>query len=216
MATGIVHVYANFILNALEKEIKWAAASPDTFKCTLHTSSYTPNYGTHDYQDDLTNELTTAGGYTVGGNTLTSVSAALVAADSLTARADSTAYVVGNVRRPATGNGHVYICVVAGTSGGTPPTWPTDPGHSVDDGTVTWLEAGSHVLKLTGTIPAWNPATFTCRYGVIADTTPGSAATNPLVCCIDFQTDQSPSAAAFTITLDGDGAVVIPIRAIFS
>lgn len=214
MAVGIVHPYANFVLKALNKEIKWSAATPDTFKCTLHTATYAPSYLTHAYQSDLTNELTTAGGYTAGGATLTSVSAALVAANSLTAWAANTAYVVGNVRRPTTGNLHVYICVVAGTSAPvTEPTWPTTPGGTVTDGTVTWAEAGAAVVKLTGAIPAWSSATFTCRYGVIADTTPGTALTNPLVCCIDFQADQSPSAGTFTITLDGDGAIVIPIRA---
>ncbi len=31
---------------------------------TLHTSSYTPNQDTHDYFNDLTNQLSTANGYT--------------------------------------------------------------------------------------------------------------------------------------------------------
>lgn len=38
----------------------------------LHTSSYVPNQDTHDYQNDLTNELSTANGYTAGGLTVTS------------------------------------------------------------------------------------------------------------------------------------------------
>lgn len=42
----------------------------DTIKMTLHTSTYTPNQDTHRYYTDLTNELTTAGGYTAGGATL--------------------------------------------------------------------------------------------------------------------------------------------------
>jgi len=44
----------------------------DTIKVTLHTSTYTPNQDTDDYFNDATNELTTAGGYTAGGVTLTS------------------------------------------------------------------------------------------------------------------------------------------------
>ena len=47
-----------------------------TFKVTLHTSSYTPNVlltGNKQYAD-LTNELSTANGYTNGGQTLTSLS----------------------------------------------------------------------------------------------------------------------------------------------
>ncbi len=210
MATGLSHIYANALVKMLNKIIDWDS---DVIKCTLHTSTYSPNYGTHVFQSDLTNELATAGGYTAGGATLTGCATTLQASSALTAWAAGTAYVVNEVRRKVADNGHVYVVLVAGTSGGVEPTWPTTPGGTVTDGGVTWGEAGSHVLKLTGTIPAWNPATFTCRYGVIADTTPGSAATNPLIALIDFQADQSPSAAAFTITLDADGALVIPIRA---
>lgn len=42
----------------------------DTFKCMLVTSSYTPNKGTHDKRDDVTNEITGTG-YTSGGTTCT-------------------------------------------------------------------------------------------------------------------------------------------------
>lgn len=42
----------------------------DTIKHTLHTSTYTPNQSTNETKTDATNELSTAGGYTAGGNTL--------------------------------------------------------------------------------------------------------------------------------------------------
>lgn len=41
----------------------------DTIKAALATNSYTPNQDTHDYFDDVTNELS-ATGYTAGGVTL--------------------------------------------------------------------------------------------------------------------------------------------------
>jgi hypothetical protein len=45
-----------------------------TFKLALCTSSYTPNASTHEFYDvSITNELTTANGYTVGGVALGSV-----------------------------------------------------------------------------------------------------------------------------------------------
>lgn len=44
----------------------------DTLKVSLHTASYTPNKDTHEFYTDLTNELSTAGGYTSGGQALTS------------------------------------------------------------------------------------------------------------------------------------------------
>lgn len=44
----------------------------DTFKVALLTSTYTPSM-THDQYADLTNELSTANGYTSGGATLANV-----------------------------------------------------------------------------------------------------------------------------------------------
>jgi len=45
----------------------------DTFKVALTTSTYTPNASTHTVFADVTNELSTANGYTSGGATLGSV-----------------------------------------------------------------------------------------------------------------------------------------------
>lgn len=42
----------------------------DTIKVALCTSTYTPNQDTHDYFNDVTNEVTGTG-YTAGGQTLT-------------------------------------------------------------------------------------------------------------------------------------------------
>jgi len=52
--------------------------------------------------------------------------------------AASTAYSLGDFRAPTTDNGYWYEVTVAGTSGASEPTWPTTPGDTVDDGTVTW------------------------------------------------------------------------------
>jgi septal ring-binding cell division protein DamX len=43
--------------------------SGDTIKVMLVTSGYTPNVDTHDYRDDVTNEVSGTG-YTAGGATL--------------------------------------------------------------------------------------------------------------------------------------------------
>ena len=45
----------------------------DTFKVMLTSSSYTPSASTHTKKSDVTNELSTANGYTQGGATLSSV-----------------------------------------------------------------------------------------------------------------------------------------------
>lgn len=56
-------------------------------------------------------------------------------------RANTTAYVVGDVVIPATPNDHWYMATAAGTSSGTPPTFPTN-GTTVVDGAVTWQDMG--------------------------------------------------------------------------
>jgi len=40
----------------------------------------------------------------------------------------------------AVGNGHLYICTVAGACGDTQPVWPLTEGGTVVDGDVTWKE----------------------------------------------------------------------------
>lgn len=50
-------------------------------------------------------------------------------------------YLLGQVVRPATPNGHIYEVTVAGTSAGTAPTWPTTAGSTVVSGGATFREA---------------------------------------------------------------------------
>ncbi len=204
-----VSLYRKVPLAIMNKEIDWAA---DTIKVTLHTSSYTANFDTHDYQDDLTNELSTAGGYTAGGATLGSATQTYTAAGSwATVWEAATAYTVGDIVRKVASNGHLYRCIVAGTSDAGEPTWPTVTGQTVVDNEVTWAECGGGVVVFDGADTSWAEATFTARYAVVADTTPGSTATNPLICLIDFGEDKSPSNGTFQITYDGNGIFYIPV-----
>lgn len=50
------------------RRVDWDA---DTIKVALCTSSYTPNQDTHDFYNDLTNEVANGNGYTTGGAALT-------------------------------------------------------------------------------------------------------------------------------------------------
>lgn len=65
------YLYARAFTSAFNKEIDLVGGTDNVF-CGLTTSTYTPNQDTHDYYNDITNELTTTGGYTAGGQQLTS------------------------------------------------------------------------------------------------------------------------------------------------
>lgn len=62
--------YNSFKLKSHDSSTKINLASGgDTIKVALVTSSYTPNIDSHDFFDDITNEVSSAG-YTAGGATL--------------------------------------------------------------------------------------------------------------------------------------------------
>jgi hypothetical protein len=200
--------YANALYTALNKEWDWDS---DSIKETLHTATYTPNLDTHAYVSDLTNEVAGTG-YSTGGQTVTGCTRTLTAANSwATQWTTLTAYTQDWIVRPTAGNGFVYRVAVAGTTAAGQPTWPTVIGTTVVDGTVTWECVGRRVLVLTGTFPAWAGSTITARYLVISDRTPGSAATQPLIGLVDFGSNVSSTAAAFTYTPSAQGALVIAI-----
>jgi len=180
----------------------------DALVWTLHTSTYAPNFDTHAFVSDLTNELTTGGGYTAGtasggGLAIASPSMTYTAANSWgVSRANSTAYNVGDVYRPASANGFLYMVSVAGTSGGAPPTFPTVVGTTVADGTATIECIGSGITVFGCSDPSWASATFgPCRYAVLSDRTSGVNTTNPLIGLVDFGVDKTGGGLAFTVQL---------------
>lgn len=59
-------------LNVWESNIDLEGAT--TLRLSLHTATYTPDLNAHDFQNDLTNEVATANGYSV--KTLTNVTLA--------------------------------------------------------------------------------------------------------------------------------------------
>lgn len=177
----------------------------DTIKILLCTSSYTPDLAAHDFHNDITNEVANGNGYTTGGATLTGKTASLVGAASATARANSTAYSLGQIVRPSTSNGYVYQCVVAGTSAGSAPTYPTVIGTTVTDGGVTWLCAGRGYIMFDAADPSWTSSTITARYAVIYDDTPATSATKPLLWLLDFESNVSTTNGTLSITFDANG-----------
>jgi hypothetical protein len=120
----------------------------DTIKVALATSSYTPDQDTHDFFNDVTNEITGTG-YTAGGATL---------------------------------------------------------------GTKTLAyTAGSNLITADAADTSWTTSTLTARYAVIYDSTPGTAATNPLISYVDFGADVSSTASTFQITWDSAGIFTITV-----
>ena len=200
-------VYGSFLSKALNKEID---VDTDVIKAMLVTSSYTYS-AAHAYKSSITNEVSGTG-YTAGGATVTCTAPYTAANSWGVSRANSTAYVVGQVVRPATGNGFVYQALTSGTSGGSVPTYPTTIGGTVTDGGVTWLCAGTGVVSvaMSGTA-AWAASTITARGIVFYDSTPGSDATRPLICFVDLGSDVSSTNAAWTYTPDAAGLVNIPV-----
>ena len=137
--------YGQAFLQAFDKEIDYLA---DTIVVTLHSSSYTPNQDTDDYQDNLSNELSTANGYTSGGGTL---------------------------------------------------------ANKVNDYT-----AGTNVIRFTADDEVWTASgTLTARTAVVSDTTPGSAATNPLMTYHQSDADISATDAAWTFDIPAAGFATI-------
>lgn len=188
---------------ALQGNIKWPS---DTIKMALLTSSATPSLSSWVHYSDLTNEVPNGNGYTTGGVTLTSITHAETAANSWgTSWAALTAYSVGQIVIPATPNGLLYICVVAGTSGASGPTFTTVVGNTTTDGSVTWSCLGESITVYSSANAQWTSSTFSAAYGVIYDAQSGVGTTEPLICLINFGTTLSPSAGTLTVSPSSNG-----------
>lgn len=206
MSNAPFHVYAKGLI-ALGAKLE--NVSSDALKCAL-LSSYTlgTTLSTGEFQSDIIVggtgvEVANGAGYTTGGVALSSVTWAATVANSWSVSAAiSTAYLVGAVVRPSAGNGFVYQCVVAGTSSGTAPTWPTVVGTTVADGGVTWLCIGSSVTVLGAAALVWTStgAGFSAAFGLVYDSTPGTAGTNPIIGYFDL---------GGTLTASGGGTLTI-------
>lgn len=184
----------------------------DTINIALLTNAYTPNYATHAFFSDVVANEASGTGYSAGGTTLGSKTLTVTAANSwATTAATSTAYTLGRIVRPSAANGYVYRATVAGTSGGSAPTWPTVVGQTVTDGSVTWTNVGVAVVQWDAADPSWTSSTITARYAVIYDRTPATDATRPLMCLIDFGSDKSTSSGTFAVTIDALGFLVITV-----
>lgn len=189
------------LLSAFSGEVNFTT---DTIKAMLCTSSYTFDPLTHRYKSSVTNEVSGTG-YTAGGATLAGKSATFTAANSFgTSRANSTAYALYDVFRPATGNTFLYQVVAAGTSAGSPPTFPTVIGDTVADGTARISCVGIGIFVLNATDPTWPASSIVARTVVIYKDT-GTAATSPIIFADTLATDVTSSSGTWTYDIPAGG-----------
>jgi hypothetical protein len=137
--------FGSATLNAYNKEVDFLA---DNIPVKLHTNAVPPDQDVHNYQDDITGELSTANGYTVGGQNMAS---------------KQNTYTGGT-------NVIAFICA-----------------------DVVWTATG----------------TLTARKAVVSDSTPGTAATNPLLTYHDSDADISATDAAWTFDVPAAGFATI-------
>jgi hypothetical protein len=71
--------------------------------------------------------------------------------------------------------------------------------------------AGTNVFKFDGDDVAWANSTITARYAIIYDSTPGTAATNPLIAYVDFGEDKASTSGNFPIAWSTDGIFTITV-----
>jgi hypothetical protein len=141
------NLYKNAVLNAFKGNIK---IGTNTIKCGLLKSTHTLDLDADDTWSDVSSDEASGTNYSAGGVTLGTPALTTTAANSWsTTAATSTAYVVGDVVRPATGNGYLYRAEAAGTSSSSAPTWPTTIGATVTDGTVVWTCMGTGIVQFT-------------------------------------------------------------------
>ena len=66
--------------------------------------------------------------------------------------AATTVYADGDIVQPVSPNTHTYIAVIAGTSGGSEPSFPTDGTGILDGTTLVWVDQGVYATSNTVTL----------------------------------------------------------------
>lgn len=76
---------------------------------------------------------------------------------------------------------------------------------------VVAYTAGTNTINLDAADTVWTSSTITARYAVVYDSTPGTDATRPLICYIDFGADVISSGGSFTIAWDAAGIISVAV-----
>jgi hypothetical protein len=206
-------LYRQAQLSAWSGQVSWAAG---TITATLHGSGYTPSLDTHRYVSDLAGELPSGGGYALGGKALAGRASAYLPAGSWPDTwAPVTGYVIGQVIRPSLSPVTLFRCYSGGTSGSAVPSWPSNAGATVQDGSVAWSAVGAGAVALTAAALQWPSFTAQFRYIVLSDRTTALASAQPLLAVADMGGSASGSGGNLDVIFDagfGSG-IVIPLWA---
>jgi hypothetical protein len=84
----------------------------------------------------------------------------------------------------------------------------TAGGATVTTDTFTYTNA-TNVWMYDADDVSWPASSITARYAILYDATPGTAATNPLICLYDFDTNQTTSNGTFSIAWSASGLFTI-------
>jgi prepilin-type N-terminal cleavage/methylation domain-containing protein len=133
----------------------------------------------------------------------------------------NTTYAVGTIVDPPTipsdSKWHRYRCTTAGTSGGTPPVWPTNSGGTVNDNGVVWTETSrwmkTFLTTLSGRIGAKDSIRANSPYGLNPDGTTYTKYTvvsNGFIRFDSTNTEvEDPSGTILKVTIKNDDGVTL-------
>ena len=113
----------------------------NTFKAMLVTSSYTPNKDTHEFRDDVTNEVAATGGYVAGGETSTVTVTKDTANDRVTIQFGAVSWSTSTI----TARGCVYYKSRGGASSADEIVAYNDFGSDVSSSGGTFSVAASTI-----------------------------------------------------------------------
>lgn len=113
-----------------------------------------------------------------------------------------SAYTVGSTQDTAQFVADVLAAPATETSG---------TGYTAGGATLASVSVSdsAHVFTFTAANPSWTASTFTASYAVFYDSTPGTNATNPVICYWDFGGAIPVTSGTYTLTINGSGIITI-------
>jgi len=182
----------------------------DSLKLALMATAYNPVTAfttTFSYADISASEASGTG-YVAGGIAVPTPAITTVQANSYGAVWTTlTPYVLGDVVRPVTTNGHLYMCAGAGTTAAGEPTWTTVAGRDnvTIDGSVVWSEIGASITKFSSAaIVSPSMSLTSIQYGWIYDDTNATAANKSVICLLDLGSQKTWTSTVVTFTPDAN------------